>query len=136
MRLTRRLDFCASHRLERSDWEPERNRTVFGPEPGTGEFGHNYRLEVTVGGVPDPETGMVIDLKWLKQVLVEEVEERFDHRNLNDDTSFFRDRAPTPEQFALLIFELLERALPDGLLHQVRLSPAEDCFVDVTRDAR
>ena len=136
MRLTRRLDFCASHRLERADWDPGRNRAAFGPEAGTGEFGHNYRLEVTVECVPDSETGMVIDLKRLKRVLVEEIEDRFDHRNLNDDTPFFRDRAPTPEQFALVIFELLERALPAGLLQQVRLSPAEDGFVDVIRGAR
>lgn len=135
MLLTRRLDFCASHRLERADWDPERNRAVFGPELGGGEFGHNYRLEVTVSGIPDPETGMVIDLKQLKEVLVEQIEERFDHRNLNRDTPYFRDRAPTPENFACLIFELLEPALPPGLLHGVRLYATDDCFVDVIRGA-
>ena len=134
MKLTRRLDFCASHRVERRDWTPEQNRAAFGSRAGRGESGHNYRLEVTVAGPPDPETGMLMDLKDLKQILVDEVEARFDHRNLNEDTPYFRDRAPTPEQFADVIFELLDAALPVGLLEQVRLYPNEDCFVDVTRE--
>lgn len=95
--------------------------------------GHNYVLEVTVSGLVKRETGMVIDLKDLKELMTQEVEARFDHRSLSDDTPYFRDRVPTPENFAALIFELLDRALPAGTLARVRLSPTDDLTVEVAR---
>ena len=95
--------------------------------------GHNYVLEVTVSGLVKRETGMVIDLKDLKELMAQEVEARFDHRSLSDDTPYFRDRVPTPENFAALIFELLDRALPAGTLARVRLSPTDDLTVEVAR---
>jgi len=95
--------------------------------------GHNYVLEVTVSGPVKRETGMVIDLKDLKELMAREIEARFDHRSLSDDTAYFRDRAPTPENFAALIFELLDRALPAGTLARVRLSPTADLTVEVAR---
>ena len=95
--------------------------------------GHNYELEVTVSGQVDPKTGMVIDLKELKELMEREVEARFDHRSLTDDTPFFRGRAPTPENFAAVIFSLLDAALPQGALHRVRLSPTRELSVEVTR---
>jgi 6-pyruvoyltetrahydropterin/6-carboxytetrahydropterin synthase len=95
--------------------------------------GHNYELEVTVSGKVDPETGMVIDLKDLKELMEREIEARFDHRSLSDDTPYFRDRPPTPETFAALIFSLLDAALPKGLLHSIRLSPTAQLSVEVTR---
>ena len=90
-------------------------------------------LEVTVRGPIDAETGMVIDLKELKDVMTREVEARFDHRSLTDDTRYFAERPATPETFAALIFELLDAALPAGLLHRVRLSPTADLTVEVAR---
>ena len=95
--------------------------------------GHNYELEVTVSGEIDPETGMVIDLKDLKELMEREIEARFDHRSLTDDTPYFRDRPATPETFASLIFSLLDAALPKGLLHRIRLSPTPQLSVEVTR---
>lgn len=95
--------------------------------------GHNYELEVTVSGKVDPETGMVIDLKDLKELMAREIEARFDHRSLTDDTPHFRGRPVTPETFAELIFSLLDAALPKGVLHRVRLSPTRDLTVEVTR---
>ncbi|HTO06246.1 MAG TPA: 6-carboxytetrahydropterin synthase [Myxococcota bacterium] len=95
--------------------------------------GHNYELEVTISGPVSPETGMVLDLKELKDVMEREVEARFDHRSLTDDTPWFKDRPATPENFAAVIFELLEKALPAGTLYRVRLHPTPDVYVEVTR---
>ncbi len=133
MLLTRRIDFSASHRVWRPDWGEERNRQVFGPHSSGAGHGHNYALEVTLRGPIDEDTGMLIDLKRLKQVMDSEVGARFDHRNLNEDTPYFQDRVPTAENFARVIFDLLDAALPEGLLHRVRLSPTPDLSVEVVR---
>lgn len=95
--------------------------------------GHNYVLEVTVSGPVNRETGMVIDLKDLKDLMAREIETRFDHRSLSDDTPYFRDQVATPENFAALIFGLLDQALPAGALAQIRLSPSDDTSVEVRR---
>jgi len=95
--------------------------------------GHNYELEVTISGAVDPVTGMVVDLKELKELMEREVEARFDHRSLSEDTPYFRDRPVTPETFAQLLFALLDAALPPGTLHHIRLSPTRDLSVEVTR---
>ena len=116
MLITRRMDFSASYR-DRSG----------------ATHGHNWELEVTLAGPVNPETGMVIDLKDLKEVMEREIEARFDHRSLNDDTSFFRDRPATPESFASVVFELLDKALPPGLLHRIRLSPTREQTIEVAR---
>ena len=126
------MDFSAAHRLARADWSAARNEAVFGRAAAT-TSGHNYVLEVTVQGAANPETGMLIDLKELKQIMEAEVGERFDHRNLSEDTPYFADCAPTPENFAAVLFELLDAALPHGLLYEVRLSPTEDLTVEVRR---
>ncbi len=126
------MDFSAAHRLARADWSEARNQAVFGLAGAT-TTGHNYVLEVTVQGAADDETGMLIDMKELKQIMEAEVGERFDHRNLTEDTPYFSDRAPTPENFAAVLFELLDAALPQGLLYEVRLSPTEDLTVEVRR---
>lgn len=96
-------------------------------------IGHNYELEVTISGRVDPDTGMVMDLKDLKDLMEREIDSRFDHRSLSDDTPFFREHPPTPETFAALIFSLLDAALPKGSLHRVRLSPTRELTVEVTR---
>jgi len=114
--ITRRLEFSASYR-----------------DPSGATHGHNWELEVTLSGPVNAETGMVIDLKELKEVMEREVEARFDHRSLGDDTEFFRDRPASPQTFAALIFELLDRALPAGLLYRVRLSPTHDLTIEVQR---
>ncbi len=131
--LTRKLEFSASHRLWCPEWDQARNRQVFGPWARPVAHGHNYRLDVTLRGEIDDETGMVMDLKHLSEVMATEVADRFDHRDLNDDTGYFEDCAPTAENFAQLIFELLDRALPEGALHSVRLAPVAELSVEVTR---
>ena len=125
MRVERRSVFSASHRLWRPEWSPERNRRVFGPSASPYSHGHNYTLVVAVEGEVDPESGMVVDLKWLKQRIRRAVEDRFDHRDLNDDTPYFRDRPPTAENVARVIWELLDPALRPYRLASVRLCPDE-----------
>jgi 6-pyruvoyltetrahydropterin/6-carboxytetrahydropterin synthase len=133
LQIARRMEFSASHRLWRPDWDEARNREAFGRQAGRKEYGHNYALEVTLQGEVDAQTGMVMDLKELRDVLEREVGQRFDHRNLNEDTPYFEDRAPTAENLACVIFDLLDRALPAGLLRSVRLAPTEDVWVEVQR---
>ena len=129
IRATRSIDFSASLRYARGDLTPEENRRLFGRQAS--QHGHNYRLEVTVRGEPDPVTGMVIDLKELKEILEREVERRFDHRDLNADTPYFEKDPPTPENLARVIHELLIEALPTGMLDRIRLRQDEDLWVDV-----
>jgi 6-pyruvoyltetrahydropterin/6-carboxytetrahydropterin synthase len=131
VRVTRAIEFSASLRLRRGDLSDAENRRLFGPQAE--RHGHNYRLEVSLRGAPDPRTGMVVDLKDVKAVLEREVMARFDHRDLNDDTPFFEKAPPTGENLARVIFELLDRALPTGLLERVRLHEGPDQFVDVER---
>lgn len=132
VRLTRSIDFSASLRYARSDLSPEENRRRFGRQAS--QHGHNYRLEVTVRGEPDPRTGMVIDLKDLKEVLEREIAARFDHQDLNADTPYFEKEPPTPENLGLVIHRLLAGALPPGMLDRIRLRQDEDLWVDVVTE--
>lgn len=132
IRLTRAVDFSASLRYRRPDLSESENHALFGRSAS--QHGHNYRLEVTVQGEPDASTGMVMDLKDLKAVIEREISARFDHRDLNVDTSFFEKVPPTPEHFARVIHELLQSALGDRL-YGVRLRQDEDLWVDVVGDA-
>jgi len=133
LRLTRAIDFCASLRYERPEFSPEENARTFGRNAI--QHGHNYRLEVTLRGEPDAVTGMVIDLKDLQEVLDREVMERFDHRDLNEDTPFFEKVPPTPENLAQVIFGLLDDALPAGMLDRIRLQQDADLWVDLIEPA-
>jgi 6-pyruvoyltetrahydropterin/6-carboxytetrahydropterin synthase len=132
VRLTRAVEFSSSLRYARPELGPDENQRRFGPRAR--KHGHNYRLEVTVEGEPDPETGMVLDLGWLKEVLEEEILRRFDHRDLVDDTPYFAKVLPTPENFALVIRQILLETLPPGLLSRVRLQPDEDSWVEVVEE--
>ena len=129
VRVTRSIDFSASLRYALPGASDEENRRVFGARAS--QHGHNYRLEVTLRGEPDPVTGMVLDLKDLKEILEREVMARFDHRDLNDDTPFFASSPPTPENLARTIRGVLVEALPPGLLDRIRLRQDEDLWVDV-----
>jgi 6-pyruvoyltetrahydropterin/6-carboxytetrahydropterin synthase len=128
VRLTRAVDFSSSLRCHLPDLSEAENRELYGP--AARQHGHNYRLEVTVGGEPDPCTGMVIDLKQLKTVLEREIMGRFDHRDLNRDTPYFEKTPPTAEHLALVVFGLLREAL-GPLLHSIRLRQDEDTWVQV-----
>lgn len=131
--LTRRIEFSASHLYHNPDFSPEENRRVFGKCNNPHGHGHNYALEVTIEGQPDPVTGMVLDLKELKEILEREVMQRMDHRFLNKEVPELAGEIPTCENIARVIWTLLEPKIPQGRLHRVRLYETSDLFADVYR---
>ncbi|MCC6859174.1 MAG: 6-carboxytetrahydropterin synthase [Bryobacterales bacterium] len=135
MLITRRVDFSASHVCASPAWSQERNRAVYGAEANPQGHGHNFILEVTLAGEPDPASGMVFDLKRLKEILHREVVEPFDHRFLNREVPPFDRVTPTLENMAVEIWRRLEPAL-DGRLHAVRLYEHEDLYVDYFGEGR
>ena len=128
IRLTKRVEFCAAHRYSHPRWDAEENRRRFGKAVNL--HGHNYVLEVTLQGTPAPETGMVMDLKALKDLITESVLDHLDHKNLNLDVPVLADVIPTPENLAVAIWGLLAPRLPDRSLHRVRLREDEGSYVD------
>ena len=126
----RKEHFNAAHRLFNAAWDDAKNAAVFGKCSNPHYHGHNYELIVKVVGFPDPSTGYVMDMKYLSTLVQEEVLERFDHKNLNLDTAFFRDLNPTAENIARVIYELLRKRIDEGLELQVRLYETERNFVE------
>jgi 6-pyruvoyltetrahydropterin/6-carboxytetrahydropterin synthase len=131
--LTRKIEFSASHLYNNPDISPEENRRIFGKCNNPHGHGHNYRLEVTVAGEPDPVTGMVLDLKELKEILEREVMQRMDHRFLNYEVAELKGKIPTCENIAQVIWHLLEPRITTGTLHRVRLYETPDLFADCYR---
>lgn len=117
----RRAHFNAAHRLHNPAWSAEKNQEIFGLCNNPNYHGHNYDLEVKVVGEVDPETGYLIDLKILKDIIKEEVELRFDHKNLNLDTEEFRDLNPTAEHICYVIWQKIRARLEDRYELTVRL---------------
>lgn len=130
MYVTRREHFSAGHRLFNPAWSDERNAEVFGKCNNPAGHGHNYYLEVTVAGDVDTETGYVVDLKQLKDVIQEYVLAKVDHKNLNEDVDFMRGVIPTAENIAIAIWKQLVHRIPQGRLHNVRLFETEKNIVD------
>ncbi len=128
MRITRRMEFCAAHAYRDPRRSEAENRRVFGKAANL--HGHNYVLEVTVEGVPSPETGMVMDLKALKNLIADAVVEPLDHRNLNADIPEFRETIPTPENVAVWIWRKLQPRLVECRLQCVRLREDQSYWVD------
>jgi 6-pyruvoyltetrahydropterin/6-carboxytetrahydropterin synthase len=129
VRLTRAIEFSAALRYWRDDLSRAENERLFGR--ATARHGHNYCLEVTLRGEPDPLTGMVLDLKRLQEILDAEIMDRFDHRDLNSDTPYFEKDVPTPENLARVIQRILVAALPDGMLDRIRLEQDQTLWVEV-----
>lgn len=118
--------FNAAHRLHNPKKSDEWNRRTFGKCNNPNWHGHNFVLEVTVIGEPDPDTGYVIDLAELKRIIHERVISKVDHSNLNLDVDFLKGIMPSTENFAVAIWRQLEDALPSGTLHCVRLQETEN----------
>jgi len=129
--VTRRAHFNAAHRLNNPNWSEEKNRAVFGLCNSPNYHGHNYEMEVRVTGEIDPDTGMVVDLGWLSELIKTEIEARFDHKNLNLDTVEFRDLNPTAEHICLVIWRILRAHLAEKFDLQVRLYETPRNFVEV-----
>lgn len=128
--VTRKVHFNAAHRLHNPDKSAAWNEETFGKCNNPKWHGHNYELEVTVAGEPDPESGYVVDLGALKDVLHERIVDKVDHKNLNQEVAFMDGLNPTTENFAVAIWEQLEDHLPSGRLHCVRLYETPRNFVE------
>ena len=126
----RKEHFNAAHRLYNAGWDESRNNEVFGKCNNANFHGHNYELIVKVIGVPSPETGYVIDLKLLSDIIEVNVLKRFDHKNLNLDTVEFSKLNPTAENIAIVIYNILREKLQPELDIQVRLYETERNFVE------
>src|SRR5580693_67228 len=134
IRITRKIEFSAAHFYHNPNFSAEENRRVFGKCNNPHGHGHNYTLEVTIAGEPDPATGMVLDLKELKELLEREVMDRMDHRHLNYEVPELAGKIPTCENIAEVIWQLLEPKIPRGKLDRVRLYESEDLFADCTAE--
>jgi len=134
MRITRRVEFSAAHFYHNPNFSAEENRRIFGKCNNPHGHGHNYVLEVTIVGEPDPATGMVLDLKELKELLQREVVDRMDHKHLNYEVPELAGKIPTSENLAALIWKLLEPRITRGKLDRVRLYESADLFADCTAE--
>jgi 6-pyruvoyltetrahydropterin/6-carboxytetrahydropterin synthase len=132
MLLTRRAEFSASHICRQSSLSEEENRSLYGAAANPHGHGHNYVLEVTIEGDPDPVTGMVFDLKDLKEIIGREVIQPFDHRFLNYEVPPFDRVIPTTENIAVEIWRRIEPQLAGsrGRLRNIRLYETPDVYVD------
>jgi len=127
--ITRRLEFCASHRLYNPRFSDQENAEIFGLCNNPNGHGHNYVLEVTVKGDVAPDTGMVLDLKALKKLINREIIDKVDHKNLNVDVAFLKDVIPTAENIAIKFWELIEPKIENGVLHELKLYESERNYV-------
>ncbi len=123
--VTRKVHFNAAHRLHNPARSDAWNRETFGKCNNPNWHGHNYVLEVTVAGEPDPDTGYVIDLGVLKGLVEEKIVDKVDHKNLNLEVDFLEGVLPSTENFVVAIWNELNEALPSGRLHAVRLYETE-----------
>lgn len=126
----RKANFNAAHQLWNPDWSKEKNKAVFGLCANENYHGHNYTLEVKVIGEIDAETGYVIDLKIIKDIIKNEIEERFDHRNLNLDTEEFKHLNPTAENIAVVIYDLIRAKLDAKYDLHIKLWETEKNIVE------
>ncbi|MCX6319313.1 MAG: 6-carboxytetrahydropterin synthase [Bacteroidetes bacterium] len=126
----RREHFNAAHRLFNPSWDDATNDKVFGKCAWPHYHGHNYELEVKVVGLPDPDTGYVMDMKVLSDLIKREIHSRFDHKNLNLDTVEFKNLNPTAENIVLVIYDLLRPHIPEQMDLQVRLYETPRNFVE------
>jgi 6-pyruvoyltetrahydropterin/6-carboxytetrahydropterin synthase len=136
--LTRRATFSASHYYWNEAWSAQKNEQVFGRCANRNGHGHNYTLEVTVAGEPDPVTGFVVDLKWLKDVMEREVLAAYDHRHLNLEVPEFADAIPTTENIAIAAWKRLQPAMKAARgtrLSRVRVYETPEIFAEYRGEA-
>jgi 6-pyruvoyltetrahydropterin/6-carboxytetrahydropterin synthase len=136
--LTRRATFSASHYYWNNSWSAEKNQQVFGRCANRNGHGHNYTLEVTVAGDPDPITGFVVDLKWLKDVIEQEVLAAYDHRHLNIEVPEFAAKIPTTENMAIAAWQRLEPVIDKvggATLSRIRMYETPEIFAEYRGEA-
>lgn len=130
--ITRKERFNAAHKLYKPEWSEEKNKEVFGKCSNPNWHGHNYELFITVKGMPNPETGFVIDLKVLSQIVKEKVIDPLDHKNSNLDVKFMQGIMASTEMLAVQIWNQLYDAINSqgAMLHAVKLYETENNFVE------
>ena len=131
--ITRKEHFNAAHKLYNPDWSEEKNRDVFGVCSNENWHGHNYEILVTVKGKVDTDSGMIINLKSLSDIIKEEILDKVDHKNLNIDVPFLEGVITTTENVTIKFWEVLENRLKqDNIckLHRIRLYEAPRNFID------
>lgn len=126
----RKANFNAAHRLNNPTWTEEENARIFGKCNLPNYHGHNYELIVRVTGEVDPQTGYVVDLKWLNDLIERYVLEKFDHKNLNLDTEEFKNLNPSAENIAIVIYNILRGHLEATFDLKIRLYETERNFVE------
>ena len=132
VQISRRESFNAGHRLWDAARSDQANRQLYGKDAN--QHGHNYSLEVVVAGTVDPSTGYLMDLKRLSDLMISEIIDQVDHRNLNTDVAWLRDRIPTAENLAVAFWERLQPRLPDGALRRVRVYESEKSWAECTAE--
>jgi 6-pyruvoyltetrahydropterin/6-carboxytetrahydropterin synthase len=130
VKVSRKEHFNAAHRLFNPGWADEKNEKVFGKCSNPNYHGHNYELIVSLIGEPDPETGYVFDMKLLSDLVRENVLRKFDHKNLNLDTEFFKDLNPTAENIAVIIWRILRQKIDNKFELKITLYETERNFVE------
>ena len=134
VKVSRKAHFNAAHRLYRPDWSFEKNEEVFGKCNNPKFHGHNYDLIVSVTGEIDKETGYVIDMKALKDIIKSEVEDAFDHKNLNLEVPEFKDLNPTAENIVVVIYDKIKPKLDSDFKLEITLYETPRNFVSYTGD--
>lgn len=130
VKVSRKAHFNAAHRLFRPDWDESKNNRIFGKCNNPNYHGHNYELVVSIFGEIDPETGFVMDLKVLKDLIRSEVEDALDHKNLNLEVPEFKELNPTAENIAVVIWNRLRPHIEDNKDLEVRLYETPRNFVE------
>lgn len=130
--LTKKLYFSCSHQLKNNVWTEEKNREFFGPCANI--HGHNYALEVTVKGNPDAQTGMIINLHTIKEIVEKTIIQWVDHKNLNTDIELFQHTLPTIENMVTAFWDKLEAELPPGMLTKLTLYETATSWVEYSKE--
>lgn len=128
--ITRRERFNAAHKLYNPNWSEEENDAFFGKCANKFYHGHNFELFVTIKGIPKADTGMIMDLKKLKQLIKDLITEKLDHKNLNEDVEFLKGEIPSIENLVVAVWNILEPHIENGKLHCIKLIETENNFVE------
>lgn len=128
--ITKRMMFSAAHRLFNPEFSNRQNDETFDKCNNYYGHGHNYYIEVTIKGLPDPQTGYVIDLKTLKKIMSKEIIKKVDHKHLNYDVDFLKGYIPTVENLCIIFWNILKDKLPKGSLHCIKIYETEDSYCE------
>jgi len=126
--ITKVYHFCAAHQYGQSDWSNEKNEEVFGPDAKV--HGHNYKLEVTVTGEINPDTGFLIDLGELSKIVNDNVLNKLDHSQFEKDLPWFKDRQPSSENLVIFIWNEISKHLKSTKLHRIRIVETPTIYTD------